>query len=142
MDTSEEVITAWISLTSIIKNNRIMKEYGYNESITLNLVYQAYKKGEDIYLQEIIRKTKMLKSLTNRTINRLIEKGFVYRKKDANSNRQMICFVPAKENDYLVMHKSTLNKVNKILEILGEKDALDFIRISQKITNSYNELDL
>ncbi|MDE6407808.1 MAG: hypothetical protein K2K48_07700 [Anaeroplasmataceae bacterium] len=128
----EELIQSWIELTAIIKNNRVTKKVSYNEAIILNYAYHAYLKDEGLYMQEIIKKTKMLKSLCNRTIHLLIEKDFLRRELDGN---QVVVYLnPDKVQDYLEIHKETFTYLEPIFEVLDEKDQQDFIRISQKIS--------
>ena len=128
----EELIQGWIELTAIIKNNRVTKRVSYNEAIILNYAYRAYLKNEGLYMQEIIKKTKMLKSLCNRTIHLLMEKDFLRRELDGN---QVVVYLnPDKVKDYLEIHKETFSYLEPVFEVLDEKDQLDFIRISQKIS--------
>ena len=127
----EELIQSWIELTAAIKNNRVTKSISYNEAIILNYAYHAYLKEEGLYMQEILKKTKMLKSLCNRTINLLIDKNFLRR--EMNGNQVLVYLNPEKVNDYLEIHKETFAYLEPVFEVLDEKDQMDFIRISQKI---------
>lgn len=140
MNKNEEVIKSWIRLTSIIRNNRIIKNYNYNEAIILNLVYEAYQKQEGVYLQDILSFTHMLKSLANRTINQLVTAGFVYRQKENGSNRQILYFVAAKEQEYLSMHEEILKKVESIAEIVGEEDLEIFISIVKRLSDGLEKI--
>lgn len=128
----EELIQSWIELTAAIKNNRVTKSISYNEAIILNYAYHAYKKNEGLYMQEILKKTKMLKSLCNRTLNFLIEKEYLRRELDGN---QVVVYLnPKRVDDYLAIHKETFAYLEPIFEVLDEKDQSDFIRISHKIS--------
>lgn len=128
----ERLIETWIELTSLIKNNRITKTISYNEAVVLNLVYKAYLKNEGIYIQEILRITKMLKSLCNRTLNELISKGFIIKK--MVKNQGLLFFNSLKEKDYLKIHQETLNYIAPIIKVFGQEDTEEFIRIVSKIT--------
>lgn len=128
----EELIQSWIELTAVIKNNRVTKSISYNEAIILNYAYHSYKKNEGLYMQEILKKTKMLKSLCNRTIHLLIDKNFLRRELDGN---QVVVYLnPDKVKDYLDIHKETFDYLEPIFEVLDEKDQMDFIRIANKIS--------
>lgn len=128
----EELIQSWIELTAIIKNNRVTKSISYNEAIVLNYAYSAFLKEEGLHMQEILKKTKMLKSLCNRTLNQLIEKGFLTRKMDRN--QVVVYFNPNKKEDYLKIHQETFEYLKPIFDILDDQDQKDFIRISHKIS--------
>ncbi len=127
----EKLIDVWIELTAKIKNNRITKSISYNEAVILNLVYNSYLKESGVYIQEILKKTKMLKSLCNRTLNQLLAKDFIYRRNIKNQG--IIYFNPVKEQEYLRIHQETLNYIAPIIDILGENDTREFIRIISKL---------
>ena len=77
----EQVITAWVRLTGLLKNTRITKGMVYNEAIVMLFAYNRYR--EDgigvISFKEIVTETRMLKSLVNRTIDSLVTKGYLAR---------------------------------------------------------------
>lgn len=128
----EELIRTWIELTGIIKNNRIMKSISYNEGIILNYTYKAYQNRQGIYVQEILKRTRMLKSLCNRTINQLAAKGFIYRKQEKNQLR--IFFCPEKEEEYMKIHRETMEYIQPILDIWGVEETQNFINSIRKLT--------
>lgn len=133
-EVKEELIRTWIELTGLIKNNRIMKSISYNEAIILNYTYHAYTNNKGIYVQEILKRTRLLKSLCNRTINLLLDKELILKKQD--KNQLVLYFNPLKESEYKKIHQETMMYLSPILERLDEKDTKEFIRIIQKITRS------
>lgn len=127
----EELIRNWIELTAIIKNNRIIKSISYNEAIILNYAYEAFLQEKGLFMQEILKKTKMLKSLCNRTLNQLIEKKFL--RKSVVKNQVIVYFNEDKVEDYLKIHQETFSSLQPIFEVLDTEDQMDFIRISEKL---------
>ena len=77
----ENLITAWVQLTGILKNTRITKGLVYNESIVMLTAYKKYiEDGEGLVsFQALVRETRMLKSLVNRTIDSLVGKKLLTR---------------------------------------------------------------
>lgn len=127
----EELIRNWIELTAIIKNNRIIKSISYNEAVILNYAYEAFLQEKGLYMQEILKKTKMLKSLCNRTLNQLIEKKFL--SKSIVKNQVVVYFNKDKVEDYIKIHQETFSSLQPVFEVLDTKDQKDFIRISEKL---------
>ncbi|MDE5565573.1 MAG: hypothetical protein K2I77_01180 [Anaeroplasmataceae bacterium] len=127
----EELIRNWIELTALIKNNRIIKSISYNEAIILNYAYEAFLQEKGLYMQEILKKTKMLKSLCNRTLNQLIEKKFL--SKSVVKNQVVVYFNEDKVEDYIKIHQETFSSLQPIFEVLDTEDQMDFIRISEKL---------
>ncbi len=137
LELEEEVITAWVRLTGILKNTRLTKGMIYNEAVIMLLVNRRYNEdGEGLVsFKEIVSETKMLKSLVNRTIDSLVRKNLLERC-EGESDRRTTFVRPVKENlpQYLEVHRRTLEMVKKILEIVGREDAAAFVRISKRIS--------
>ncbi len=132
----ERIITAWVKLTGILKNTRITQDMIYNEAIVMNIVYNRYlEDGEGLVsFKEIVKRTQMLKSLVNRTIDSLVKQEYL-EKTDGADKRTT--FVRAKNLDgYMREHEKTLALVRGIIETIGEEDAEAFIRIADKIADA------
>lgn len=139
MRREENLLEAWVSLSSILKNNRITKGLMYNESIIMLLAYRKYQTSEEkkISLKEIIHTTNMQKSLVNRTVNALIDKNLLERVKSEGDKRiQYVQCVKENIETFLMVHKESLHIVSEIVSIIGEKDTDTFISIVNKLKMS------
>lgn len=135
----ESLLEAWVSLSSILKNNRITKGLMYNESIVMLLAYRKYQKSESkkISIKEIIHITNMQKSLANRTVNALIEKNLLERCEGEKDKRvQYVRCVKENLETFLMVHQESLEIVRDIVSIIGEEDTDRFISIVGKLRNS------
>ncbi|MBQ2696997.1 MAG: MarR family transcriptional regulator [Clostridia bacterium] len=135
----EQLLRAWVKLTGMVKNSRITKGLAYNEAIVMLLLYNRYQ--EDgvgmISMKEIAEETKMLKSLVNRTINTLEEKGLLERCTSQDDKRVIfVRCIKEKLDTFLSVHNSSLALSQKMIDIIGEEDAEAFVRITQKIENA------
>ncbi|MBQ8868270.1 MAG: winged helix-turn-helix transcriptional regulator [Oscillospiraceae bacterium] len=134
--TEYNLLTAWVKLSGILKNNRITKGLLYNEATVMLLLYSCYT--EDgvglISIKEIIAQTGMLKSLVNRTINSLEKKGLLVRQAGEKDKRTLyVRCVEEKLDVFLQVHASSLGVAKGILDIIGPEDAETFIRIVEKL---------
>ena len=139
MRREENLLEAWVSLSSILKNNRITKGLMYNESIIMLLAYRKYQTSEEkkISLKEIIHTTNMQKSLVNRTVNALIDKNLLERVQSEGDKRiQYVQCVKENIETFLMVHKESLHIVSEIVSIIGEKDTDTFISIVNKLKMS------
>lgn len=135
----ELVLRSWVSLSGILKNNRITKGLQYNEAIIMMLLYNRYKEDGTglISIKEITTTTKMLKSLVNRTINSLEEKQLLKRcESDGDRRIQYVKCVEDKLDLFLGVHNQSLALAENIINIIGKEDAEAFIRIVKKIEES------
>lgn len=133
---AEKLLQSWITLSGIIKNCRITTGLLYNEAIIMNILYtRLCCDGEGIVsVKDITQKTKMLKSLVNRTINSLEKKGFLVRCEMSGDKR--IAYVKcAKEklDAFLEVHSASVVHAQNIIDIIGKEDTEAFIRIVNKI---------
>ncbi len=140
---AEQLLGAWVKLTAMVKNSRITKGLAYNEAIVMLLLYNRYQ--EDgvglISMKDITTETKMLKSLVNRTVNALEEKGLLERC-TAEGDKRMTYVRCIKErlDPFLLVHNSSLHLAEDMIEIIGEADAKAIFRITQKIEEAYFKL--
>ncbi|WP_067141563.1 MarR family transcriptional regulator [Oceanivirga salmonicida] len=127
---SEELLYAWVKLSTIIKNNRITKGLMYNEAIIMLIVYNKYREDKNsvVSIKEIIAETKMLKSLVNRTVNSL-EKKSLLTKCEVGKDKRMVYVKCVEENlkIFLEVHNTSLNIVNQIIKVIGMEKANSFI---------------
>lgn len=136
---SEKLLASWIKLSGMVKNSRITKGLMYNEAVVMHFLYERYKTDSKgiVSIKEIVERTKMLKSLINRTINSLEEKGLLLRCEDQGDRRiSFVRCVPEKLDTFFEVHKESLKVAESIIEIIGEKDAEAFIRIVSKLESA------
>ena len=131
----EQIISAWIRLTGLLKNTRITQGMIYNEAIVMLLAYHRYlDDGEGLVsFKEIVQETHMLKSLVNRTIDSLVEKGLLVRCDGKDKRTTFVRVVKENLGSYLEEHDRTLALVKHIIDVIGREDAEAFVRIAERI---------
>lgn len=136
----ENVIDAWVQITGLFKNTRLTQGLIYNEAIIMLIAFRKYEEdGEGLVsFKEITTRTRMLKSLVNRTIDSLVAQNLLVRC-DGKTDRRTTFVRPVKENlpQFLEVHRRSLEIVENIVKIIGEKDAEAFVRISEKLSAAY-----
>ena len=123
----------------MLKNTRLTQGMIYNEAIIMLLVTRKYREdGEGLVsFKDIVRETKMLKSLVNRTIDSLVAKNLLVRC-EGELDRRTTFVRPVAENlaGYFEVHRHTLEMVDRIIDIIGEEDAAAFIRLTNKLVEA------
>lgn len=137
----EQVISAWVRLTGLLKNTRITKGMVYNEAIVMLVAYNRYR--EDgvgmVSFKEIVSETRMLKSLVNRTIDALVERGLLVRCEGKDKRTTFVCILPDNIEGYLQVHEQSLALATKMIGLIGEEDARAFVRISEKVASALKD---
>ena len=119
-DTNERIINAWVELSAILNNNRLVTDMPYNEAIICRYLIQH--PNENITATTLCAKTRIKKSQMNRTLIAMFDKGLIYRENSQQDKRHIfIRFNPEKRSVYDDMHKKTLALVTKLLSDLGTK---------------------
>ena len=85
---------------------------------------------------EICRRTRMLKSLVNRTIGTLASRGFLERRTGEDKRTTYVVPVKKKLPEFLEEHERSLALARRIIGLIGEEDARTFCRIAEKVFNA------
>ena len=134
-----ELISSWVKLSGMIKNNRITTGLKYNEAIVMLNLYDRYlADGEGLTsIKDIIKETGMLKSLVNRTLGSLEQKGLIeYSVGTSDRRTKFVKCIKEKLDMFFEVHNSSSNIAQNIIEIIGEEDAERFVKIVEKLSKS------
>ena len=133
----ERLLEAWIGARGMLKDSRITKTMTYNEAVVMKLVYDQYRRDGvgRTAVSLIVKKTGMLKSLVNRTINALCAGGYL-RKERGEEDARSLFVCPEKERlgDFLAVHQQSLALARSIVAVVGEEDAEAFVRMYEKLS--------
>ena len=135
----ERILSAWTGVNGFLKNSRMTQGITYNEAVTMKLVYEQYQKdGVGLTpVQTILKRTHMLKSLANRTINSLCTQGYLVKEQSGPDARMLyVRPLPERLPDFLAVHERSLRLAGAVIDILGEQDAESFVRICEKFLAS------
>lgn len=134
----EELVTAWVRLTAALKNTRLTQGMIYNEAIVMMIAYNKYREdGEGLVsFKDLVRETKMLKSLMNRTIDSLVAKNYLVRQEGEDRRTTYVKPVPENLDEFLKVHNNSVVLAREIITIIGKDDAEAFVRISEKISDA------
>ena len=136
---AENLLSAWVKISSIMKTSRLTKGLPYNESIVMLLLYKRYLADGTGYvsIKEIIEETNMLKSLANRTVNALEKKGLLVRC-DLPGDKRLgyVRCVPEQLGVFLDVHESSLSLARRVIELIGTEDTVAFTRLVAKMNDA------
>jgi len=140
---NEKVLSAWLKLSTAICNERIVSELPYNESLVCGILHEnaVEHPEEKITATDLCEKTNMQKSLMNRTLNSLEEKGLIFRKRSEKDKRQVFVSMNMENAEvYERQHKNILRVVDEIVEKVGKEKAEEIIKLFTLITNKAKEV--
>ena len=142
-DLNEQLLSAWLQLTTCINNERVVSDLPFNESLVCNILYQQQMQTPEQKLTatDLCQATKMLKSQMNRTLNNLEEKGLISRERCSQDKRLVYVTLNIEHDSvYELQHEKILKLVDAIIERLGAENAKQTIFLMNQIANIANEL--
>ena len=140
---NEKVLSAWLKLSTAICNERIVSELPYNESLVCGILHEnaVEHPEEKITATDLCEKTNMQKSLMNRTLNSLEEKGLIFRKRSEKDKRQVFVSMNMENAEvYERQHKKILRVVDEIVEKVGKEKADEIVSLFTLISNKAKEV--
>lgn len=128
---NEELLHAWLRVSTSIVNSRIVSELSYNETLVCNALYRnMMEQGEKpLTATDLCGKTNMLKSQMNRTLNLLEVKGLIARQRSTEDKRQVfVMFKKDRADAYEAQHARILTLLDGIINELGAEKTEETVR--------------
>lgn len=142
---TEELLTAWLRLSTSINNPRIVSDLTYNESLICNLLYNNLQTNPDNSLTatDLCNQTKMLKSQMNRTLKSLEEKKLITKERSALDKRLIYITMNLEQAiDYQKQHEKILELIDTLIDKLGKDNTTKAIEIFNSISDIADKLNL
>lgn len=143
---NEELLNAWLKVSTSIVNSRVVSQLPYNESLVCNILYRNsnLENSAPLTAKALCEETNMLKSQMNRTLNLLEDKGIIKRERSTKDKRNVyITLIRNKDNPYEKQHIQIMELLDQIIENLGVDKTKEIINslncvsdIADKIINN------
>lgn len=135
---NEQILDAWIRLTTVINNDRIVSTMPLNEALICRILMENADKK--ITATDLCISMKMQKSQMNRVLNNMEEKGWIKRNRSEEDRRQ-IWIVPNVERlaPYREQHEKILKIVDCLIVRIGEEKAAQALELFHLISEIAKE---
>ncbi len=135
---NEELLAAWLSLSSTIRNDRLVSTMSFNEIHVCNQLYRAQMEGDALLTAtDLCQKTGLLKSQMNKVISALEKKEMIIRNRSTEDKRRIfIRLNTSKISVYKEEHDRILKFVDSLIGSLGEEDTKETVRLLNAIANN------
>lgn len=140
---NEQLLSAWLRLTTTISNERIVSKMSFNESLVCHILYRHEQQNPKHLLTatDLCEKTKMVKSLMNRTLNSMEAKGMIQRIRSLQDKRHVFIQLNMQAMDlYLIQHAQVLELIDKIVAKFGKEKAREIYEIFETISDIAQEV--
>ena len=137
---SEELLTAWLRLSSVINNQRLVAGLSFNEAVVCNLLGRAARQA-DGYLtaKDLCTETRILKSQMNVILRSLEQKGLISRCQSAKDKRQIeVRLLPEGAASYAASHQHIIHLIQRLIASVGEDQIRQLIPMLHQVVDTFD----
>ena len=134
----EELLSAWLELTSVINNQRLVDRQAglsFNEAMICGLLAGAQRQGEFLSAR-----TRILKSQMNAILRALEQKGAVSRQRSRRDRRLVeLRLLPEGLACYEETHRRVLAVADALAEELGEDAVRTLLPLLRRVADIFDK---
>ncbi|MBQ2834581.1 MAG: MarR family transcriptional regulator [Clostridia bacterium] len=136
---SNLLLDAWLNLSSILWNTRVVHSMTYNEAHIMGILHNHSEEESPLTATDLIRRTRLLKSQMNKLLTTLEQSGFITRIR-AQADKRMIYIrlTEAGAAAYREEHRGVEDILAKLIDRIGVERAL---AVSRELTDISSALD-
>lgn len=139
---NERLLSAWLNMSSVVNNERIVSTIPFNEAHVCNLLYRQRMTDPENYLTatELCARTRMLKSQMNKVLVALEKRGMIERFQASEDRRKAyIRLVEENIDQFEQVHAQSIDMVNRAIAKLGDEEAERAARMLQRLADCVDE---
>lgn len=121
---SENLVDAWINLSSTVWNRRVVSSMTFNEISVCNLLIRQMKTDPEVRLTatDLCDKTRLFKSQMNKVLNSMEKKEYIKRFRSEHDKRFVyIEFTSKGFEEYTKEHEDIMKMVDKLVLAIGKE---------------------
>ena len=139
---NEKMLSAWLTMSSVVNNERLVSSIPFNEAHVCNLLYRQRLESPEVYLTatELCAQTRMLKSQMNKVLVSLENQNMIERFPAPEDKRKAyIRLVEENLPKFEAVHARSIALVDRAIERLGEEDANQLADLFLRVANYVDE---
>ena len=140
MDTiNEELLTAWLRLSSVINNQRLVTGLSFNQALVCNLLARAQREGRSVTAGDLCHASRILKSQMNAILSSLEREGVISRRRDEEERRRVeIHLLPEGLARYERSHRRVLDLVDQLVSAMGRDNVETLIPLLHQAVDTFD----
>ena len=139
----ERLLSAWLTLSSTLWNERVVSGMTFNEAFVCNLLSHQAQEAPDqpLTATDLCERTRLLKSQMNKLINSMEEKGLVTRLRSEKDRRFVYIKLTGEgEMRYLKEHEGIMLMLDRLVDAVGTDCANDCADLVNKVTDGLKKI--
>lgn len=140
---AETLLDAWLSVSAVIQNKRLVTELPYNESMICKLLIDDQRNGGNgLTATALCRATQMKKSQMNRTLTSMEARNLITRRPSENDHRsQLITIDTSNMLQFQKQHDDIIGFVSRIMNKLGPQQSREVTQALQQLASCVRNLN-
>lgn len=136
----DELLDAWLRLSSTLWNTRLVKSLTYNETHVMGILFR-HAQEDPMTATDLIRHTRLLKSQMNKLLTTLEDRGFITRCRSEIDKRLIYIHLTHEgRTAYLAEHKGVEAILSALIGRLGTERALCVAKELEEVSSILDEL--
>ena len=133
---SDDLLAAWLNLSSTLWNTRLVSTMTYNEAHVLGILLRHKDDAAPMTATDLIRRTRLLKSQMNKVLTTLEQQNFISRiRAEADKRLIHIRLTEAGKATYLNAHRDVEVILNTLIEHIGMERAVHITKEISDLTD-------
>jgi len=126
----------WLQKMHLLRQARVQRNINSSLHGEAFILHFIARRKDAVLPSDISRNMGVSSAMVAATLNRLESKGLITRQIDQNDRRRILVKTTQEGNDLADKHyQSVLSAAEKMLSLLGERDAQDYIRLTGKLAD-------
>lgn len=138
---NEELLSAWLRLSSTIDNQRLVKGMSFNEALVCNLMVHARRQGRTLTARDLCQDSGILKSQMNAILLSLEKRGVIQRRQSQGDRRmaELHLLQPGLE-EYLTSHRRILTLIDRLIDSVGPEKIRQLIPLLHEVVEQFTKI--
>ena len=135
---NERLLSAWLTMSSVVNNERIVSTIPFNEAHVCNLLYRQRMLEPQNYLTatELCAQTRILKSQMNKVLSSLEKRRLIERFPAEDDRRKAyIRLVEENISVFEKIHAKSIDLVDRAIAQMGEEEAEHTVDMLLRLAN-------
>ncbi len=139
----EQLLSAWLTLSSTLWNERVVTGMTFNEAFVCNLLSHQAQEAPDhpLTATDLCEHTRLLKSQMNKVLSEMEKKGYIQRLRSTKDRRQIFLRLTEEgQRAYDAEHAAITLILNRLIADIGEEKALRTAEAVTEIAQSLKKM--
>lgn len=141
----ERLLSAWLTLSSTLWNERIVTGMTFNEAFVCNLLKRQAECAPEqpLTATDLCERTRLLKSQMNKILSEMERKDYIRRSRSDRDKRQIFLELTEQGRDaYAREHEGITAILSALVDDLGAEKVLSIAESVDEVSCSLQKLDL